>query len=256
MIQPRAVWSLPTRRIGRRVLLFGSLDSTNNYAASLAHDAANDGLVVMADNQSAGRGQYGRQWQSLPGQGILLSALLFPPPELRRPVVLAAWATVAVCDTVERLTGLEPRIKWPNDVFVSGRKVCGILIEQGRGTVAGIGLNVNQSAAAFAAAGLPEAGSLASLTATTFDVAAAARLLVEELDRRYCQLLEGATAAVEAIWQRRLGLTGRPVAVETTTATYCGELRTLTFEQIAVKTAAGETVRPSPESVRQLRGPT
>ena len=83
---------------------------------------------------------------------MLLSALLFPPAELRRPVLLTAWAAVAVCETIRHITGQMARIKWPNDVLVQGKKICGILIEQGKGTVAGIGLNVNQSAEMFAAA--------------------------------------------------------------------------------------------------------
>lgn len=253
MTQPRSEWELPTRRIGRRVLVFASLDSTNSHAASLAHEPANDGLVILADDQTAGRGQYGRQWHSPPGQGILLSALLFPPPELRRPVVLAAWATVAVCQLVQQFTGLEPCIKWPNDVFVRGKKVCGILIEQGRGTVAGIGLNVNQSAAVFAAAGLPEAASLASLTGQSFIVEDGARRLIEVLDRYYCRLLDGEFAEVEGLWQRHLEVLGTTVDVETPTAHYRGDLRALTFECAELAGADGATLRLSPESVRHIR---
>src|SRR5882672_4818005 len=90
-----------------------------------------------------------------------MSLLLFPPPDLRRPAILTAWAAVSVCETIRRATDLDATIKWPNDVLIQGRKVCGILIEQGRGTVVGIGLNVHQTAESFAAAGLTEAGSLA-----------------------------------------------------------------------------------------------
>ena len=66
--------------------------------------------------------------------GVLMSVLLYPPPALRRPAFLTAWAAVSVCEAVRTSTGLDAKIKWPNDVFVRGRKVCGILIEQGRGT--------------------------------------------------------------------------------------------------------------------------
>ena len=84
-------------------------------------------------------------WLAAPGASVLLSVLLFPPPPLRRPSILTAWAAVAVCKIIQKLVGCAARIKWPNDILLGGRKVCGILIEQGRGTVAGIGLNVRQS---------------------------------------------------------------------------------------------------------------
>ena len=170
-------WNLNTLHIGRRVLVYDEVDSTNSVAAQLADDAANDGLVVLAARQTAGRGQHGRSWQCQPGDGVLLSVLLYPPPTLRKPAVLTAWAAVSVCKTVRRLTGQQARIKWPNDVLVRGRKVCGILIEQGRGAVAGVGLNIRQTPEQFAAAGLANAASLASFTDSDLDARTAAEML-------------------------------------------------------------------------------
>src|SRR6266705_3544719 len=106
-------WHLDTRRIGQNVLVYDCVDSTNTRAAELAGDAANEGVVIFANEQTAGRGQHGRSWHCPPGGGIMLSVLLFPPMQLRRPVLLAAWVAVAVCATVEHFTRLEPRIKWP-----------------------------------------------------------------------------------------------------------------------------------------------
>ena len=80
--------------------------------------------------QTAGRGQYGRVWTAPAGSSVLLSVLLFPPPALRRPTLLTAWAAVSVCETIQELANLSATIKWPNDVLINGRKVCGILIEQ------------------------------------------------------------------------------------------------------------------------------
>src|SRR5438270_2430199 len=154
----REVWHLDTKQLGRRVLVFDCVDSTNTEAAALAEDLANDGVVVLAEEQTAGRGQHGRTWYCQRGVGVLLSVLLFPPAALRRPVILAAWAANAVCETIHQTIGLQATIKWPNDVLIRDRKVCGILIEQGRGTVVGIGLNLNQTAESFTAAKLPEAG--------------------------------------------------------------------------------------------------
>src|SRR5262245_1906379 len=111
--------------IGRRLLFLEQVESTNTVAAAHANDAANDGLVVVANEQTAGRGRHGRPWLSRPGEGLLLSVLLFPPEHLRRPVLLTALAAVAVCETIDAAAGLQPTIKWPNDVLIRGRKVCG-----------------------------------------------------------------------------------------------------------------------------------
>src|SRR5688572_13168970 len=162
----------PPRHIGRRHIHLDATDSTNSRAAELAHDPGYAGTVVTTDIQAQGRGQHGRVWQSPPGANVLLSALLFPPPALRRPAILTAFAAVAVGETVLQVAGRQATIKWPNDVLLRGKKVCGILIECGappfRGEpkandpyfVVGIGLNVNQSADDFAQADLPDATSL------------------------------------------------------------------------------------------------
>src|SRR5947209_5612879 len=186
MTLPREIWDLETIRLGRRTLVFDRLDSTNTYAASLADDPANDGVAVLADEQTAGRGQHGRTWTAPPRASVLLSLLLFPPPALRRPAILTAWAAVSVCETVRRVVGLQAKIKWPNDVLLKGRKVCGILIEQSAGSgdprrarvVAGVGLNVQQTAADFAAAELPFATSLGQHTNVSLDTHAVARTLL------------------------------------------------------------------------------
>src|SRR5260370_31766746 len=152
-MSPREEWHLSTVHIGRRVLVYDRVDSTNSVAASLAGDPANAGVVVLANEQTAGRGQYGRHWECPSRAGVLLSVLLFPPPLLNRPAILTAWAAVSVCETVRQITGLPARIKWPNDVLLRGKKVFGILIEQGLATVAGTGLTVNQPPEASTAPG-------------------------------------------------------------------------------------------------------
>jgi BirA family transcriptional regulator, biotin operon repressor / biotin---[acetyl-CoA-carboxylase] ligase len=249
---PREEWHLPTRRLGRRVLVFDRLDSTNTYAASLAADPANNGLVVLTREQTAGRGQHGRTWTSPTGAGVLLSVLLFPPPALRRPALLTAWAAVSVCETILRVAGLQARIKWPNDVLVRGRKVCGILIEQARGTVVGIGLNVNQAAEWFAAAGLPDAASLATLTAKSFECDHVARTLVAQLDEEYERLCRGDLATLEAGWKRRVGLLGKSVRAECHNGVHRGRLLAMGWDGLEIRGEDGRICRLEPESVRHL----
>jgi len=249
---PREIWILDTRRLGQRVLVFDQLDSTSTVAAGLAESRDNDGVAVLADEQSSGRGQHGRTWSCPSGSGVLLSVLLFPPPELRLPAILTAWAAVSVCETIRELTGLQARIKWPNDVLIRGRKVCGILIEQGQGTVAGIGLNVNQEAATFGAAGLTQAASLAVLTGEQRDCYAVARRLLHQLDEQYDTLCAGDLTTLEACWKWRLGLLGKPVIAECADGLHAGTLRDLTWDAVELAQADGTTECLRPEAVTHL----
>jgi BirA family biotin operon repressor/biotin-[acetyl-CoA-carboxylase] ligase len=251
---PREEWHLPTRTVGRRVLVYECVTSTNSLAAAFADDPARDGLAILADEQTAGRGQHGRTWTAAARSSVLLSVLLFPPPPLRRPAVLTAWAAVAVCDTVRLAAGAAARIKWPNDVLLHGKKVCGILIEQGRGTVVGIGLNVAQSDADLAAAGLPDAVSLARAVSPPPDAHAVARLLLERLDRGWSALLDGDLATLEARWKGHLGLLGRPVVAEGLDGSRAeGRLAEVSFQGLQVETVGG-LLTLAPERVRHLRG--
>ncbi len=258
---PAETWRLDTARLGRRVLVFDCLDSTSNAAAALVREADSDGLVVLADRQTAGRGQHGRHWECPAGVGVLMSVLLFPPPELRRPALLTAWAAVAVCETVRTLMACETRIKWPNDVLLRERKVCGILIEtrnveRGAGNaevavVAGIGLNVNQTAADLA--GLPEATSLRWMAGRSFDPREVARELIFRLDADYDRILHGDTATLEECWRRYLGLQGKPVLAECTDGNHHGRLVRLAWSGLELQGPDGRSIRLHPEAIRHLR---
>jgi BirA family biotin operon repressor/biotin-[acetyl-CoA-carboxylase] ligase len=248
---PREEWRLNTSRLGRRVLVYDRLDSTSTLAAELAHDCSNDGIVILAEEQTAGRGQYGRSWQCAAGDGILLSVLLFPPPQILRPALLTAWAAVSVCETILQAAGLQAKIKWPNDVLLHGRKVCGILIEQGRGTVAGIGLNLNQSAEAFAAAGLQEAGSLAVFAGRPFDYKETTHILIQRLDEEYGRLCDGDLHTLESCWKWRLGLLGQHVVAECHDGCQRGRLRELGWDGVHLETAQG-IICLQPEIVRHI----
>jgi BirA family biotin operon repressor/biotin-[acetyl-CoA-carboxylase] ligase len=245
---PRVHDNPDARHVGRRVVAFDSVPSTNDVAAGEP-----DGTAVIAGFQTAGRGQYGRVWQSRPGASLLVSVVVHPPPELRRPVVLTAWAAVAVGDAILELTGVQARVKWPNDLLVRGKKVCGILIEQASGptprTVAGIGLNLNQTAAEFLEAGLPAATSLAEVAGKSRDPDVAARTVLHHLDAEYARLIAGETVALEADWKWRIGLLGRPVVVELADGSHVsGRLKELSFDGLDVEGHA--PIRP--EFVRHL----
>lgn len=232
------------RHIGLRHIHHPETDSTNNRAAELAREAETGGTVITAGVQSRGRGQYGRVWSSMPDENVLMSVLLFPPPALRHPAILTAFAAVSVCETVATLTGESTAIKWPNDVLFQGSKICGILIESGihrhggdspQHFVVGIGLNVNQSSADFAARDLPMAASLAMITGRRHEVDHVANTLIDRLDLEYDRLMRGEHSHLESRWKKGIGLVGRRVAVERMDGdTLVGQLVDFGFETVVL----------------------
>jgi BirA family biotin operon repressor/biotin-[acetyl-CoA-carboxylase] ligase len=260
---PDVTWSLPTHHLGRRVHVYSQLDSTNTIALSLGNDSTNHGLVILAHDQTAGRGQYGRIWQAPAGSSVLMSLLLFPPPALTRPVVLTAWAAVSVCDLISKQTGLPAIIKWPNDVYVHGKKVCGILIEQRSSgsdrppaIAVGIGLNVSQPAEFFERAGLTLGGSLLTVAGKTLDATDVARRLIHILDEGYGRLHDGDYRTLEASWKAQLGLIGAEVEAETTTTRRRGRLLDVTLDAVLLDDDAPSLLRIAPEAVRHIHAIT
>lgn len=149
-IAPMEVGSLlTTERMGREILYFSRIDSTNQYAKKIAEEGADDGTLVIADEQTAGKGRSGRSWVTPPGAAVSFTLVLRPklPPENISMVTLVMG--LAVANALRKLYGLNAGIKWPNDVVVSGRKICGILTEMSAEIrevhyiVIGTGINVN-----------------------------------------------------------------------------------------------------------------
>ena len=252
---PRETRHLDTRHLGQKILLFDGVPSTNDLAASFAHDPDTAGTVFVAEHQTEGRGQYGRLWQARPGSSLLLSVLLFPPPELRRPVILTAWAAVAIAGAIRELAGEQARIKWPNDLLLRDKKVCGILIEQSGGVVVGLGLNLNQTAEEFAEVGLPAATSLGLVAGKLIDSEAALGIIVRHLDDGYDRLLSGERRQLESGWKQRIGWIGLPVRIDLADGTTrFGRLREMGFDGIELEVGeyAIDVIRP--ELIRGIGG--
>lgn len=130
-------------------------DSTNTQLKLLAEHGAPEGTVLLAEEQTAGRGTQGRTFFSQQGKGLYLSLLLRPHVSLPDLLTLTGRIAVAVRDGIEAACGAPAAIKWLNDIYLNGRKVCGILTELGNGyVVVGIGINVSQTAADFRGQGL------------------------------------------------------------------------------------------------------
>src|SRR3954463_15424461 len=131
------------------ILRFDSIDSTNTEALKQAHLGADEGLCVIAKQQTAGRGRQGRVWISPKDSGLYISVVLRPLIEAKYVSLITLTAAVAVFDALAEM-GLEPDIKWPNDILINEKKICGILAEtintdKGFAVVVGIGINVSSA---------------------------------------------------------------------------------------------------------------
>jgi len=128
-----------------QIIRLDTVDSTNTYAKQLARQGAPHGTVVLADHQTGGRGRLGRSFSSPAGLGVYCSVVLRCSAEPQRLFLLTPVMAEAARRAVERITGLQPAIKWINDLVLNGRKLCGILTELGPDyAVVGIGINCNQ----------------------------------------------------------------------------------------------------------------
>jgi BirA family biotin operon repressor/biotin-[acetyl-CoA-carboxylase] ligase len=193
----------------RRTLWYQEVGSTNDVAGALAEQGAEEGLVVIADRQTAGRGRLGRVWVSPPGVGLYLSIVLRPSTTLASLLTIAAG--VAVAEGIESATGLRAQLKWPNDAHVGGRKLAGILAEGApRHVVLGIGINV------LPAAYPPDVATRATSIEAELGRAVDRGLLVGEclsaLAQRYRDLHhDGGQAIVDAWRSRAASSLGRAV---------------------------------------------
>lgn len=139
---------LSDKAMGKQIIYFDSIDSTNSYAKKKI-DRLKEGTVILAERQTTGRGRRGREWISPEGTGIWMSLVLKPDIPPREGIKMTQIAVAAVCKSIRELTKLDALIKWPNDIVINGKKVCGILTEMAgelneiNYIVIGIGINVN-----------------------------------------------------------------------------------------------------------------
>lgn len=197
--------------IGASVAVYELVDSTNDLAFLQLERGAPDGLVVVADRQSAGRGRFSREWYSAPGEDVMMSVGIRPPRELVER--LSPMAGLAMALTVDELAGLRSTIKWPNDVRVGGLKISGVLIETrvtGPEIAAVIGIGVNL---VLDPSKWPEiAGTATSVFAVSGKRPGrdgALAVLVRRLDELYRRLLAGESLTAE--WAERLDTLGSRV---------------------------------------------
>jgi len=194
------------------VHVYERVGSTNDEAAALAGQGAQEGTTVIAAVQTGGRGRRGRVWQS-PAGGLWLSVVLRPSLPLALWPLLGFAAAVGAAVAVEETTRVPARVKWPNDVVAGERKLGGVLVEaRAPAAIAGIGINANVAIAALPPEVQATATSLLSLVGQPVDLAALARAVLLEFERHY-DLLHSDAAALVARWRDRDITVGRRVRV-------------------------------------------
>ena len=212
-----------TARLGpcaliREILVFAETDSTNDLATRLGRDGAPGGVAIFAEHQTAGRGRFGRRWASASQRGLWFSLLLRPALPQAEWARLTTWAAVAVAAAIDETIGAKAAIKWPNDVFLGGKKVVGILAESSTDSagapfaVLGIGVNVNHEPDDFPPELRATAGSLRGVTGQALDRPALAAAILRALDARR-PLLAADFPAIIAEATARSFLLGRWIQV-------------------------------------------
>jgi BirA family biotin operon repressor/biotin-[acetyl-CoA-carboxylase] ligase len=210
---------LATRVVGRPLEVHGAVASTNDLVREAARGGAPEGLAVLADAQTAGRGRLGRTWTSPAGVNVYLSVLLRPDLPAPAAPQLTLLGGVAVASAALG-SGLVPTLKWPNDLLLGGRKAAGVLadLETGPGgriahLVLGLGVNVNLDPAALPADLAPLATSFAAVLGREVERAVVARHILEALDAWLHRFRREGFGPVREAWLRLSGLAGTRLAV-------------------------------------------
>lgn len=207
--------SLATRIIGQGQWYFlEKTPSTNTQAALLAMEGAPEGSLVLAGLQTEGKGRKGRGWFSAP-RGIHFSVLLKPPMPARRLSLLSLLACLAVQKTYADLSGLDVRIKWPNDIIIGLKKVAAVLVEASivggevEWAIVGIGCNLNSTYEEFPENLRVSASSLLQETGKTFSRNLVYKELINNLDFYYCKLLQEGGEPLVFEWKQKSDIIGK-----------------------------------------------
>jgi BirA family biotin operon repressor/biotin-[acetyl-CoA-carboxylase] ligase len=209
-----------TKIIGRDIRVFEQTTSTNDVVEKLARDGVKEGVVVFAESQTKGRGRLGREWVSPAYKGLWFSILLRPDLRPQETTQLTVVSATALCRAIQSETGLNPEIKWPNDILVGGKKVAGVLTELNaeldrvKHVILGIGVDVNLGAGEFPAELRKQATSLKIEAGRAISRADLATAILRELDNDYGRICSGQFAGVADEWEAHCKTIGRDVTIQ------------------------------------------
>lgn len=257
MTKERICSGLETQWAGCEIVYFEETDSTNRQARLLAREGARHGTLVIADTQSAGRGRRGRGWISPAGEGVFMSLIIRPDMPPSQVAKLSLTLALAVSRAIERETGLDAKIKWPNDIVIGGRKVCGLLLEMDataekvESIVAGVGINVHQTVF----------DEEIAHTASSLDLLAGRRVSRSAIVRAFLAEFERAMALEDAqmmdAYRASSATIGQKVQVISLSGTYTGTAEGITESgSLLVRDENGEVqeVLAADVSVRGIMG--
>jgi BirA family biotin operon repressor/biotin-[acetyl-CoA-carboxylase] ligase len=209
---------LDTSCFGQEISYLSSTESTNLVARQLAQEGAREGTLVITDYQTQGRGRLKRSWWSPPGENLLFSLIFRPPFEATHTFRLTLISSLAVAEAIRQETGLEALIKWPNDIYLKGKKVSGILSELGvkgeqlQYVVVGIGINVNSDSSTY-----PEikeiATSLSLELGKRFSRLKLLKAILELIERYYHVMQRGDFNSLKHTWDALSLIKGKKVKV-------------------------------------------
>ncbi|MCG3182653.1 MAG: Bifunctional ligase/repressor BirA [Planctomycetes bacterium] len=254
---------LNTKHVGRKLQIFDQVSSTNETAWELieADPKLKDGTVVLAESQTRGRGRMGREWHSAKGAGLWLSVVLktsVPPDKL---AFLTGGAALAIANMLQQFIHLPAEIKWPNDIMIRGRKVCGILVEARSSHpdvyVLGIGMNVNQARTDFPDSLRETATSLRLERpgARTLNRVRVLRPLLFYLERVYLQIKKKKWERLAEAWSEFVHMGGKQISLEQGGQEFKGTVvKVHPSDGITLKLAGGDEQRTfAAESVTNVR---
>lgn len=234
--------------LGRQILFFAQIDSTNTFARAQASRGAPEGLVVLADGQSKGRGRSGRTWISPAGVNLYMSIVLRPLIPLRKIPLITLVAGVAAAEALNDLSGLAVKIKWPNDLLIHGKKIAGLLAEGEGGNeflILGIGVNVNWSRAEIPEELQQVATSLYAEKGIEFSRTLVAQELLEKIEEAYLLFLRaGFSQELREKWEELSVVKHRWVTIRFLDEEYVGQALGLDGEgALLIQNAQGEIRR-------------
>ena len=222
-------FGLKTEVLGKQLYYRDVLPSTQKTAHELANDGAPEGTLVVADKQTAGRGRMSRVWHSQEGNGIWMSLILRPDVPLQKTPQLTLLSAVAVVQAIEAFTGVQPAIKWPNDLMIHGKKAVGILTElqaeedRVRSVILGIGINVNQQETDFPGELQEIATSLSLEAGGKIDRAGLIQEILLTFEKRYQDYLKHGFTPIKLLWESYAVGLGNELRARTLQGTFYGK---------------------------------
>jgi BirA family biotin operon repressor/biotin-[acetyl-CoA-carboxylase] ligase len=209
--------NLNTKLIGKEIFSFESIDSTNTFAKTLTTDESHEGTIIIAEEQTQGHGRFNRKWQSETRKNLTFSVILQPIFQLENIGLLPICTGGIIAKTIEQFLDLKVECKWPNDILIGRKKICGILIESFLLTkstnrfILGVGVNVNQEM--FSEEIINTATSLMLVSGRSVDRIKLLTNILTSLDEMYLNIQKGNYSHSLNEWKSRSSIFGKDITV-------------------------------------------